>query len=73
MVNINLNQVIYCSYSSYKPIRVLLVPSVISYKPICVLLVPAVDDGCRFGHHFQCWASNSSKSQVAVEIIELRC
>ena len=34
--------------------------------------MPTVDDGYRFGIHFQRWASESSKTRVAVELIYLQ-
>ena len=40
---------------------------------ICMLWAPAVDDGCRFGHHFRWRASDSSKTRVAVKKIITFC
>ena len=36
--------------------------------PICIIWVPTIDDGCRFGHHFQRRARDSSKTRVEVEL-----
>ena len=38
-----------------------------------MFVVPAIDDGCRFGHHFWQRASDLSKTRVAVELNKLRC
>jgi hypothetical protein len=54
---------------TYEPIYINFWIVLINLFTIRMLWAPAVDDGCRFGHHFQWRASDSSKTRVAVKSI----
>jgi len=56
-----------------KSIYELPICSLVCYQPICIIWAPAVDDGCRFGHHFWRCASDSSKTRVVVELQYFLC